>query len=75
MQTYSAVTGGAPTPTRAQPTPHTTSTYLSPPWTWSIRNTPMDQLVPLAALAVIMAALVGIIGMLALITIIALRAF
>lgn len=53
----------------------TTSTYLSPPWSWSTVRSGggSDQLVPLAALAVMMAALVAIAGILALVALVVIR--
>ncbi len=73
-QTY-LTTPGAPFVTfKGTSTVHTTSTYLSPPWTWStIRQTPPDQIVPLAALAVILAALVAIAGMLVMVAVVLLK--
>jgi hypothetical protein len=74
VEGYSGITASGAMPSRAVLTPHTTSTYRSPPWAWATtRSTSVDQLVPLAALAVILAALVAIVGMLVLIAILALR--
>lgn len=73
-QTYLTTPGGFLAAARGT-TVHTTSTYLSPPWSWStIRHAPPDNLVPLAVLAVIVAALVAIVAMVVLVTVVLIKA-